>query len=396
MIKTSANFTFKDEATGLIFALPIEEARAIVGDAWDMNNCSLMRHMRSKCYENKLTDQATQAILDEMRRRRIGSEDLRVKLAEAYFGDTRANLLSSYCYPFANFEDMKIATSLLFFLWITDDLALCKSRAELDQVSLIYDDVKRALNGEPESNPHPGVRMGAYMRELIMRHPMGGNSAWITDWLDQYNGNIFEYLDWCILLAERRLQGIRLDDIKEYVRIRYPDAAVTPCYDLYELFSRRRLSRYARQSHDFSNLQYLSGYMVGLVNDAFSHRIEIYRDDAINVLRTLKEQFSLSMKQAAYVLDSMIQFMYDEFDRIDNKFDEDPNLEPSDRQYIFGLRSWLVSSFDWAIQCRRYHDISSLYPELRDPEHSCTRHERFRAELPFVKGAEALSSRFGT
>jgi hypothetical protein len=382
----------RDVTSNTLFYLPIHTAVS-TRELDTLLSRFFSAHFHTKCYENSLVPLAFESVIQGLLERNIGNEILVAKLRQKYVEDTKTALLSGYVYPDADVRTLCVVNLLFFWLWLMDDLAVCKTKEDEQERKKVYALVRRILrswnvvdgcariDGVPIQMTHPLEKLTSYMLEVISEYPMVQSQ---TGWVYTYLDDMEEFMVCEEKLSDERVTGGISYTVEAYLPIRYVDSAVKLAFHLYELQSGGCLTPSLAKDARFIQYRVLAGLMVALANDAFSYHLEAHIEDTTNILRIIQTQYGLTFPRAVFVLNVLIEQIFSTLNELETSIRGNTSLSATDKQYLFGLKCWVTSSFDWPIQCARYHNDVSEFPELCNVNDSIKRHHAARVHVPYV------------
>ncbi|EPQ52188.1 terpenoid synthase [Gloeophyllum trabeum ATCC 11539] len=267
------------------------------------------------------------------------------KHRRADFLALKAGELTSMCYPYAPYHELRVCCDFMNYLFHLDDLM---DDMKKSSTWSLRDEVIGVLR-DPDGY-RPQSRVGKMTRDFWTRlattSTFGVESRFIKTF-DAFFSAVSQQ-------AYDRQEG-HIPDLESYIAMRRDTSGCRPCWALIEYAYDLAIPDEVMEHPILCSLGDAANDLVTWSNDIFSYNNEQARGDTHNMIVVVMKQKHLSLQSAVDFVGSMCKDSIDRFveDRA-NLPSWGPGIDDAVARYVQGLADWIVGSLHWSFDSGRY------------------------------------------
>ncbi|WKU42710.1 hypothetical protein Q3V23_00725 [Streptomyces sp. VNUA116] len=257
--------------------------------------------------------------------------------------------LGAYAYPLADQELLHLAADWMTWLYAFDDGDIDECEPSPTSVTTQIARLLGALEGGSAQTPLAGA-----LADICARVARLGSASQAARFRDKVRG----YLMGCLAEITYRAAG-RSPRVEEYLPLRVQASGDLTCLVLAELASGSPELSAAQLHHpDVEALTLHAAYIIAMANDVFSLPREIANspvDFIFNLplvcsrAHTGNSALQAGLDQAAQLTNDRIRTFAELHEQAE------PAADAATRAHLKSIRAWLQGTYDWMIDCGRYH-----------------------------------------
>ncbi|CAL1699466.1 unnamed protein product [Somion occarium] len=267
------------------------------------------------------------------------------------FHGLKAGLLTSWCYPKASYNELRVCCDFMNWLFhldnISDDMNdYGTSRTAVDIMNALY-------HPHTYSPVSPEGRMTQdYWRRLIPTATPGTQQRFMET-MDFFFQAVTQQ-------AVDRANGV-VPDLDSYIALRRDTSGCKPCWALIEYAYNLDIPDEVMEHPVIVSLGEAANDLVTWSNDIFSYNVEQSKGDTHNMIVVMMKQEGLDLQGAVEFVGNLCKQSIDRFveDR-GNLPSWSPEIDRQVETYVEGLADWIVGSLHWSFESERYFGKTGL------------------------------------
>lgn len=261
------------------------------------------------------------------------------------FRGLRAGELTSMCYPYAEFDRLRVCCDFMNYLFHLDDLSDDMTHLGTRRIA---DDVMNTLYcpNSYESNSRVSTLTRDFWKRLIKDGSPGAQQRFMST-MDTF----FQAIT---IQAKDRRDGV-IPDLDSYISVRRDTSGCKPCWALTEYANGLDIPDEVIEHPVVEALGEAANDLVTWSNDVFSYNREQAKGDTHNMIVILMKHRGLDLQSSVDYVGDMCKQSIDRFiaerDRLPSW---GPEIDEQVKIYVDGLADWIVGSLHWSFDSERY------------------------------------------
>ncbi|KAF5327834.1 hypothetical protein D9619_004382 [Psilocybe cf. subviscida] len=272
----------------------------------------------------------------------INSYDIFSDRKRAFFVQGQNELLCSYVYPYAGYEQFRTACDFVNLLFVVDETSDEQNGVGARETGQVF------VNVMKNSGWDDGSILAQITREFRDRHLRLAGPRTVQRW----NRLCERYTECVATEAELRERGEYLN-LKTFIPLRRNNSAILLCFSIVEYILGIDLEDEVYEDPNFSAAYWAACDHVCWANDLYSYDLEQSRGQTgNNVVAILAKENKLTLQQSA----DFVGAKCDEFmsTYLNAKANLLPALGPDAARFIEAIGCWTIGNIAWSFESPRY------------------------------------------
>lgn len=271
------------------------------------------------------------------------------------FHGLKAGLLTSMCYPYAPYHELRVCCDFMNWLFhldnISDDMTDRGTvRTAVDIMNTLY----HPYSYRPLSRV--GKLTNDYWRRLIPTAAPGTQQRFIET---------MDFFFQAVTIQARDRENGIVPDLESYISLRRDTSGCKPCWALIEYAYDLHIPDDVMEHPIILSLGEATNDLVTWSNDIFSFNVEQSKGDTHNMIVVIMKQEGVDLQTAVDFVGSLCKQSIDRFiqDR-KNLPSWGAEIDKEVQIYVQGLADWIVGSLHWSFESERYFAKNGLEVKL--------------------------------
>jgi len=271
-----------------------------------------------------------------------------------HFVRSAVELLASYTYPYAGFEEFRTCCDCINLLFAVDEIT---DDQDLSGVRETIELVDKAMKGKIHEGP-PIVHLTMAFRDRVVSDVAPNRGRRLVEQFSGYLQSVLYEAD----LRERH----RVLSLEEYEPHRRENGGVRICLTLAEYVLGLDLPDAVIGNDLLQEMYWAAIDAVVYANDLYSYNKEQAKPghEGNNLLTVLMRERNLTIQQAADHIGALFKSLLDSFQRNKEALPSiAPGVDQDVAKYVFAMEQWIVGNIGWSFASPRY--FGSEHEEVR-------------------------------
>ncbi|OSC97804.1 terpenoid synthase [Trametes coccinea BRFM310] len=266
----------------------------------------------------------------------------------------KGGLLTSMCYPRADYDHFRVCCDWINYLFHLDDI--CDDMDDRTTVSTASE-ILGALRDPHSFRPSSAVgRMTqSFWSRLTRTASPGAQRRFIET---------FELFFRAVTQQARDRESGDIPDLESYIAMRRDTSGCKPCWALIEYAYDLDLPDWVMEDPTVRGLEEAANDLVTWSNDIFSFNREQASGDTHNMIVVVQTQQKLDLQSAIDYVGELCMGCVDRFQRLREQLPSwGPEIDEQVQVYVEGLGDWMIGNLVWSFETERY--FGKTGPDVR-------------------------------
>ncbi|KAF9484331.1 terpenoid synthase [Pholiota conissans] len=257
-------------------------------------------------------------------------------------------LLCSYVYSYARYEQFRTTCDFVNLLFIVDEVSDDQNGVEARKTGQVFAQAMKY----PEWND--GSKLAKITKEYRARFMRTAGPKNVKRYVDLCEA----YTDCVATEAELRERGEVLD-VKNFIPLRRNNSAVLLCFALVEYILGIDLDDEVYEDEDFKNAYWAACDHVCWANDLYSYNMEQAKGHTgNNIVTVLMEENNTSLQETVDYIGVQCNKFLEVY--MSSKAKLSPTLGPDAARFIEAIGNWIIGNISWSFETARYFGAERL------------------------------------
>ncbi|KZT73096.1 terpenoid synthase [Daedalea quercina L-15889] len=272
----------------------------------------------------------------------------------AYFIQGCNELLVSYTYPYADYEQFRTCCDFVNLLFVVDETSDEQNGADARHTGEIF------LNIMRDPTWDDGTALAKMTREFRIRLLQFAGPGCLRRFLKHCE----DYIDAVAKEAEYRERGVVLD-MAAFEALRRENSAIRLCFGLFEFCFGVDLPDAVHNDPTFMTLYWAAADMVCWANDVYSYNMEQAKGiGGNNIVTVLMHNKGVDLQTAVDLVGQHFKTLMDRFMEVKSRLPSwGSAVDQTVQMYVEAMEHWVSGNLEWSFETQRY--FGPLHGEIK-------------------------------